>query len=86
MSTVDYNRLRKDQFWKSGIEQFIRPALEYIFGDEAHLFDLNQVEFLDKEMAAIRPASQSSQRITDKLVRLRHKDGQELWVLLYIEV
>ena len=58
----------------------------YLFGEEADQFDLDAVEFLDKELASIRPDSQTSQRITDKLVRLKRNDGQEFWVLLYMEV
>ena len=86
MTQIRFNRLRKDQFWKSTIERFFKPTMQYLFGEEADQFDLDAVEFLDKELASIRPDSQTSQRITDKLVRLKRNDGQEFWVLLYMEV
>jgi len=49
-------------------------------------YDLDNPDFLDKEMATIVPESLTGQRIADKLVRVRKKDGTELWVIFHVEV
>ena len=59
----------------------------YIYGAEALAeYDLDHPEFLDKEMATIVPESLTGQRIADKLIRVKKKDGTELWVIFHIEV
>ena len=84
---IKYNRLRKDQFWKSGLEKFFKPAMVYIYGAEASAaYDLDHPEFLDKEMATIMPEGLTRQRIADKLIRVKKNDGTELWVIFHIEV
>ncbi|MEM0952474.1 MAG: hypothetical protein AAGI66_10100 [Cyanobacteria bacterium P01_H01_bin.74] len=86
MTTVRFNRLRKDQFWKSAIERFFKPMMEYIYGDKVKHYDLDNPEFLDKEMASIRPESETKDRVADKLVRMTDTQGREIWVLFHIEV
>jgi hypothetical protein len=43
-------------------------------------------EFLDKELQKIVRDAQLGRRMVDKLVKVKRKDGAEIWVLIHIEV
>ncbi|WP_295581620.1 hypothetical protein [uncultured Lamprocystis sp.] len=43
-------------------------------------------EFLDAELQKITGDAALSQRRADRLVRVRSREGQELWLLIHIEV
>ena len=45
-------------------------------------------EFLDKELAELRPEPEkdSDTRFVDKLVKVYHRNGEEEWVLLHVEI
>ena len=83
MSTaIDY-----DGAWKEALEHYLQPFLVLCFPAVANGIDWNQpVEFLDQELQqVVRDADLGKQR-TDKLVKVRRRDGGEEWVMIHIEV
>ena len=43
-------------------------------------------EFLDKELLAIQRKAKTGNKIADKLVKVFTKNGQEVWVILHVEI
>lgn len=76
-----------DSPWKEVLEHFF-PAFMAFFFPEAHAeIDWSQrYEFLDKELAKIVRDANLGKRLADKLVKVRRVTGEEVWVLIHIEV
>ena len=79
---IDY-----DGAWKETLERYLRPFLELCFPLAAAGIDWTvAIEFLDQELQqVVRDADLGKQR-TDKLVKVRRRDGGEEWVLIHVEV
>ena len=79
---IDY-----DGAWKETLERYLRPFLELCFPLAAAGIDWAvAIEFLDQELQqVVRDADLGKQR-TDKLVKVRRRDGGEEWVLIHVEV
>jgi hypothetical protein len=68
-----------DLFFEAGMSFFFAPAHAQI--DWSRGF-----EFLDKELQKITADAALGRRVVDKLVKVWLKTGEELWVLIHIEV
>lgn len=79
--------VRKDSLWKGIIDKLFKEFLEYFYPKFVEEVDFNQpYELLDKELQEIIPASETSDRRADLLVKVFLKNGTEKWLLVHIEV
>lgn len=76
-----------DTPWKDILDCFFQDFLEFAFPEIAAEIDWGRgYESLDKELSQISPNHATGKRIADKLMKVWQKNGEELWVLLHIEV
>jgi len=81
-SQADY-----DSPWKDVLDLLFEAAMEFFFPLAHAQIDWSRgYEFLDKELQKITADAAVGRRVVDKLVKVWLKTGQELWVLLHIEV
>ena len=76
-----------DNPWKEALERYFDDFLAFFF-PQAHQ-DINWIqgyEFLDKELQQVVRDAELGKRLVDKLVKVQHKDGMEIWVLIHIEI
>jgi hypothetical protein len=80
-------RSDQDSPWKDILRQYFQQALEFFFPQTAALIDWRYPpEFLDKELQQITPDAEIGRRYADQLVKVWLKQGQELWILIHLEV
>ena len=80
--TPDY-----DSPWKEAIGAYFQPFMALFFPSVQALIDWSHpYAFLDAELQKITGDSEIGQRRADRLVRVRSRDGRELWLLIHIEV
>ncbi|WPL17288.1 hypothetical protein Thiowin_02289 [Thiorhodovibrio winogradskyi] len=76
-----------DSPWKEALERFFPEFLALLFPAIHAQIDWSVApEFLDKELQQIGGNSPRGRRYADKLVRVRAKDGSDLYVLIHVEV
>ncbi len=81
------NQADFDSPWKDVLDLFFEAALEFFFPAAHVQIDWARgYEFLDKELQKITADAALGRRVADKLVKVWLKTGQELWVLLHLEV
>ncbi|MBM7662823.1 putative transposase/invertase (TIGR01784 family) [Bacillus mesophilus] len=82
MNNPDY-----DYLWKDVVTSLFEEFLLFFSPDLYERVDFSvQPEFLEQELLTILPESSSNKRTSDKLVKLRLKNGNEQWVYVHIEV
>ena len=75
-----------DELWKNIIEKLFPHFLAYFMPELYADVDLAQgYEFLDKELQKIKLKGKKGKKLTDKLVKVRLKDGTEEWLLIHVE-
>ncbi|HVW59697.1 MAG TPA: hypothetical protein VHC48_06675, partial [Puia sp.] len=82
-------RRKSDILWKVVLEEVFDDLLRFIFPDADQVYDMERgFEFLEKELAEMYPEPDkgSDTRFADKLVKVFHRDGEEEWVLMHIEI
>lgn len=80
---------KSDILWKVVIEEVFDDMLRFIFSDADEVYDMERVfEFLEKELAEMypEPDKAADTRFADKLVKVFHRDGEEEWVLMHVEI
>ncbi|HWK06015.1 MAG TPA: hypothetical protein VNS58_20385 [Puia sp.] len=80
---------KSDILWKMVMDEVFEDLLRFVFPDADQVYNLERgFEFLDKELAEMypEPEKESDTRFADKLVKVFHRDGEEEWVLLHIEI
>ena len=76
-----------DSPWKEALDQFFPAFLAFFFPEVHALVDWSQgYESLDKELQQVVREAEVGKRLADKLFKVWLKDGQEVWVLVHIEV
>ncbi|KAB0608397.1 RpnC/YadD family protein [Castellaniella defragrans] len=79
-----------DSPWKEALELFFRQAIELLAQALYKVIDWSVApQFLDKELQAlgVPDGPPGHGRLhADKLVRVRHKDGADAWILVHVEV
>ena len=79
---VDY-----DSPWKEIIGQLFEPCLAFFFPRIHAAIDWScGYTFLDKELQKLTPDAESGRHTVDKLAKVKLLGGEELWLLLHIEV
>ncbi|BAY82898.1 hypothetical protein NIES267_23830 [Calothrix parasitica NIES-267] len=85
--TVELDRADNDSAWKEILEAYFPQAMQLFFPETAALIDWERPhEFLDKEFQKIVRESEQGRRYADKLVKVWHVDGEELWLLIHVEI
>ncbi|WP_253188066.1 hypothetical protein [Leptolyngbya sp. 'hensonii'] len=80
-------RTDQDSPWKEMLRQYFPEAIAFFFPELHCLIDWHKPpEFLDKEFQQIVPDTETGKRFADLLVRVWRKRGQELFLLLHVEV
>jgi hypothetical protein len=80
---------KSDILWKVIMEEVFADLLRFIFPDADQVYDMERgFEYLDKELAEMdpQPDEEKDSRFADKLVKVYHRDGEEEWVLLHVEI
>ncbi len=76
-----------DSPWKEIIEYFFPQFLLFYFPEIASEVDWRQPhEFLDKELQQVVREAEVGRHTVDKLVKVKLLTGNELWLLIHIEV
>ncbi|KOP26208.1 hypothetical protein AMR41_13205 [Hapalosiphon sp. MRB220] len=76
-----------DSPWKEVLEAYFPQAMQFFFPQTAALIDWERpYEFLDKEFQQIAREAEQGKRYADKLVKVWHAQGQELWLLVHVEI
>jgi hypothetical protein len=80
---------KSDILWKVIMEEVFPDLLRFIYPDADEVYNIERgFEFLDKELAELNPQpdEENDSRFADKLVKLYHRNGEEEWVLLHVEI
>ena len=76
-----------DSPWKEILEQFFESGLAFFFPQMHAAIDWSRgYVFLDKELQKITPEAETGRQTVDKLAKVQLLGGQELWLLIHIEV
>ena len=76
-----------DSPWKDVLDLFFEAFMSFFFPQAHAQIDWARgFEFLDKELQKITADAAIGRRVVDKLVKVWLKTGEELWVLIHIEV
>lgn len=76
-----------DPPWKDILERYFVQFIEFFFPHIFSEIDWERGhEFLDKELQKIMRSSKTGRRTVDKLVKVRLKDGSEIWALIHVEI
>ncbi len=76
-----------DKLWKGIIEDLCPDFIYFFFPDMVDEIDFSKpFEFLDQELAALFPESEGKNRAADKLIKIYLTNGDEIWLLLHIEI
>ncbi len=80
-------RSDRDSPWKDILRQYFQEAIAFFFPQTASRIDWSRpYEFLDKEFQQIAPDAEIGKRYADLLVKVWLRQGQELWLLVHIEI
>jgi hypothetical protein len=82
-------RRKNDILWKVVLEEVFDDLLRFLYEDADLVYNMDQgFQFLDKELAELcpEPGKDSDTRFADKLVQVFHRDGEDEWILLHIEI
>jgi Domain of unknown function (DUF4351) len=85
--TDELQRADNDSPWKEILEAYFPQAMQFFFPQTAALIDWERPhEFLDKEFQQIDREAEQGRRYADKLVRIWLRGGEEIWLLIHIEI
>jgi Domain of unknown function (DUF4351) len=80
-------RVDNDSPWKEILEIYFAQAMMFFFPETASIIDWSRkYEFLDKEFQQISRKAKQGKRYADKLVKVWGHKGEELWLLIHIEI
>ncbi len=76
-----------DSPWKQILERYFPQFMEFFFPQIHPQIDWSRSwEFLDNELQQLTRESEVGRRIVDKLIKIWRLDGEEIWVLLHLEI
>jgi hypothetical protein len=85
--TSERKRADNDSPWKDILEAYFPQAMQFFFPQTAALIDWTRpYEFLDKEFQQIARDAKVGRRYADKLVKVWQLQGEEMWLLIHVEV
>ncbi|WP_414550491.1 Rpn family recombination-promoting nuclease/putative transposase [Anabaena sp. CCY 0017] len=76
-----------DSPWKEILEAYFPQAMQFFFPETAALIDWERpYQFLNKEFQQIACEAEQGKRYADQLVKVWQIQGQELWLLIHVEI
>lgn len=76
-----------DSPWKEILSAYFPDFMEFFFPDAYAGIDWSRgYNFLDKELRQVAREAKLGLKLADKLVRVWHKEGKEVWVLVHVEI
>ncbi|MBE9210488.1 DUF4351 domain-containing protein [Nostoc sp. LEGE 06077] len=85
--TEERERADNDSPWKEILEAYFPQAMQFFFPQTAALINWERPhEFLDKEFQQISREAELGRRYADKLVKVWQIDGEEVWLLIHVEI
>ncbi|BAY17575.1 hypothetical protein NIES21_34150 [Anabaenopsis circularis NIES-21] len=85
--TEERERADNDSPWKEILEAYFPQAMQFFFPQTAALINWERPhEFLDKEFQQISREAELGRRYADKLVKVWQIDGEEIWLLIHVEI
>jgi hypothetical protein len=76
-----------DSPWKDVVETYLPEFIAFFFPQAYNAIDWTKgFEFLDQELRQVVRDAQLGKRFVDKLVKLYLHGGEEVWILVHIEV
>jgi len=73
--------------WKEAIETYLEDFLRLFFPAVHAGVDWSRgYEFLDAELQKTAPEAETGKHLADKLVKVFRREGEEVWILIHIEV
>ncbi len=76
-----------DSPWKEILEAYFEECIAFFFPDTYRDVDWAKgYEFLDKELQQIDREAEIGKRVADKLVKVWTNAGEQVWVLIHVEV
>jgi hypothetical protein len=85
--TEKQQRADHDSPWKEILEAYFPQAMQFFFPQTAALIDWERPhQFLDKEFQQISREAEQGRRYADKLVKVWLLQGEEIWLLIHIEI
>ncbi|GBF79515.1 hypothetical protein AsFPU1_0911 [Aphanothece sacrum FPU1] len=76
-----------DESWKESLSEYFEDFLSFFFPSVYELIDWTQIpQSLDKELQQITASSETKKRFADKLYQVWLLDGEEVWILIHIEI
>ncbi|ARV61476.1 hypothetical protein BZZ01_25130 [Nostocales cyanobacterium HT-58-2] len=85
--TSERERVDNDSPWKEILEAYFPQAMQFFFPQTAALINWERPhEFLDKEFQQIARSAEQGRRYADKLVKVWQIQGQEIWLLIHVEI
>ncbi len=85
--TEELERADNDSPWKEILEAYFPQAMQFFFPQTAKIINWERPhEFLDKEFQQIAREAELGRRYADKLVKVWQIQGQEIWLLIHIEI
>jgi hypothetical protein len=76
-----------DSPWKDILRAYFPQAITFFFPQTDALIDWSKpYEFLDKEFQAVSQDAELGRRYADQLVKVWLKGGEQIWLLLHLEV
>ncbi|MBW4570448.1 MAG: DUF4351 domain-containing protein [Tolypothrix carrinoi HA7290-LM1] len=83
----ELERADNDSPWKEILSAYFPQAMQFFFPQTAELINWElQYEFLDKEFQQIAREAEQGRRYADKLVKVWLLQGQEIWLLIHVEI
>ena len=78
---------RYDPAWKIALTRFFKDFVELCWPEILDFIDWSKKpEFLAEELLSIDAESAIDRRFADKVVKVWHVDGHEIWALVHLEV
>lgn len=87
MNLIEEERPDYDSPWKEMLELFFEQFVAFYFPIAHTGIDwTRKYEFLDKELQKVVRDAESGRRHVDKLVKVFREDGEDIWVLVHVEI
>lgn len=85
--TPDQRSTDHDSPWKDALDSYFPEFLALLFADVHRQIDWGQgYTFMDKELQQISADAVSGRGHTDKLIKVFSCSGDEIWVLIHVEI
>jgi hypothetical protein len=87
LNSIESERPDYDSPWKEMLELFFEQFMAFYFPiAHAGIDWTSKHEFLDKELQKVVRDAESGRKHVDKLIKVYRKDGEDIWILVHVEI